>query len=200
MARQAAPGTRDHILDNAGRLFRQHGVRAVGMQQIIDECGCGKNLLYREFPSKDDLVVAYLERCQEQWTETMDDATRPYEQRGDAAGQLVAMVRVAVQQVAPRDFRGCPFRNTGAQFPDKDHPVHRAAVAHQRQLRARLKRLATRAGATDPQALADRIMLVIDGVYINGAMLGRRGAATAAVDLADDLVRAATAPSSEPAS
>jgi AcrR family transcriptional regulator len=101
MARQAAPGTRDHILDNAGRLFRRHGVRAVGMQQIIDECGCGKNLLYREFPSKDDLVVAYLERCQDQWTEMMDDATRPYEERGDAAGQLVAMVRVAVQQVPP---------------------------------------------------------------------------------------------------
>jgi AcrR family transcriptional regulator len=192
MARKPAPDTRERILESAGRLFRAHGVRAVGMQQIIDECGCGKNLLYREFASKDELVAAFLQRCQQEWTALMDDATQPH--AGDAAGELVALVRAAVEQVAAPDFRSCPFRATLAEFPDADHPAHRVAVEHAENLRSRLRGLTGDAGAADPHALADQLMLVIDGVYINGAMLGPRGAATAAVGLAKDLIARATSP------
>ena len=192
MARKPAPGTRDRILDSAARLFQEHGTRAVGTQQIIDDCGCGKNLLYREFASKDDLVVAYLERCQQEWVAIMDDATRPY--ADDPARQLVAMVRAMARQVGAPDYQGCPFRTAHAQFPDDDHPAHQVAVRHVRTLRAQLHRLARRARARDPRGLADRIMLVIDGLYVNGAMLGPRGATTAAVALADELVRGSVEP------
>lgn len=190
MARKPAPGTRDRILDNAGRLFREHGVRAVGMQQIIDECGCGKNLLYREFASKDDLVAAHLERCQQEWAAIMDGAIEPY--RDDPSLQLVAMVRAAARQIAAPDFRGCPFRVSYVEFPDANHPAHQRALRHVKQLRARLRSLAQRAGARDPRVLADRLMLIIDGLYVNGAMLGPRGAATAAVALAEELIRSST--------
>lgn len=190
MARTPAPGTRERILDNAGRLFREHGVRAVGMQQIIDECGCGKNLLYREFASKDELVAEYLERCQQEWTSIMNEATEPY--RDDPAGEMVAMVRAAARQVTAPDFRACPFRGTYAEFPDDGHPARRVAVRHVTNLRTRLRSLAKRAGARDPHALSDRIMLIIDGLYINGAMLGRKGAGAEAVSLAQELVRAST--------
>jgi AcrR family transcriptional regulator len=190
MARKPAPGTRDRILDTAGRLFQEHGARAVGTQQIIDECGCGKKLLYGEFASKDDLVVAYLERCQQEWTAIMDEATRPY--ADDPAGQLVAMVRAVARQVTAPDFRGCPFRATHAQFPDDRHPAHQVAVRHVNNLRNQLHRLAKRARARDPRALADRLMLIIDGLYINASMLGRRATATVAVALADEVVREST--------
>ena len=193
MARQPAPGTRDRILDTATRLFQEQGVRAVGLQQIIDECGCGKSLLYREFASKDELVVAYLEHAQAQWSEIMDDAVRPY--ADDPGAQLVALVQAVADQVAAPDYSGCPFRMTHAHFPDPDHPAHQVAVRHVRDLRARLRRLARRAGARAPAALGDRLMLVIDGLYVNGAMLGDRVAGATAVALAEELVREATASS-----
>ena len=193
MARSPAPGTRDRILDTATRLFREQGVRAVGLQQIIDECGCGKSLLYREFASKDALVVAYLEHAQAEWSEIMDEALRPH--AGDPAAQLVALVQAVADQVAATDYAGCPFRTTHAHFPAPDHPAHRVAVRHVRDLRARLRRLARLARARNPEALGDRLLLIIDGLYVNGSMLGDRTAGATAVALAEELVREASAPS-----
>jgi len=192
MARKPAPGTHDRILDIAERLFYEHGVRAVGLQQVIDECGCGKNLLYREFASKDDLVVAYLERRGRDWTAMVDEATRPL--AGDPAGQLVAIVRAAAAQVAAAGYRGCPFHNTHAEFPDAAHPAHQVSVAHRAEVRERLHGLAEQAGARDPGTLADRILLIIDGMYTTGAVLGGHAAATAAVEFAEEVVHAATRP------
>jgi AcrR family transcriptional regulator len=193
MARSPAPGTRDRILDTATRLFQEQGVRAVGLQQIIDECGCGKSLLYREFASKDALVVAYLEHAQVEWSEIIDEALRPH--AGDPAAQLVALVQAVADQVAATDYAGCPFRTTHAHFPDPDHPAHRVAVRHVRDLRARLRRLARLARARNPEALGDRLLLIIDGLYVNGSMLGDRTAGATAVALAEELVHEASAPS-----
>src|SRR3990170_2389957 len=128
MARTPAPDARDRILDNAARLFYAHGVHAVGMQQLIDETQCGKNFVYREFASKDDLVVAWLERCQHEWRVKTDKLARSY--AGDPAGQLVAMVRDAADEATEPDFRGCALRNTHAEFADADHPAHRVSVEH----------------------------------------------------------------------
>lgn len=193
MARKPAPGAHDRILDTAARLFNDHGVHAVGLQQIIDECSCGKNLLYREFGSKDELIVAYLERCRQDSAARIDRATQAL--ADDPAGQLVAVVRVASEQVAAPDYRGCPFLNIHAEFPDTNHPAHQVSVAHRTALRAQLRDLAARAGAADPETLADRILLIVDGVYANGAILDTGGAAGAAVAFAEEVVRDATRPS-----
>lgn len=192
MPRKPAPDTRDRILDTASSLFYDHGVRAVGQQQVIDACGCGKNLLYREFPSKDELVVAYLERAREDWACTSGLASR--ELAGDPAGQLVAAVRTAADRVASPAYRGCPFLNAHAEFPDPDHPAHRIAVEHRAEVRARLRGLAEEAGAPEPAMLADRILLIVDGVYANGAVLGADGSSSAAVAFAEEVVRAAIPP------
>jgi AcrR family transcriptional regulator len=188
--RKPAPGTRGRILDNAARLFYEHGVHAVGLQQVIDECNCGKNLLYREFDSKDDLVVAWLERCRDEWRATTKEVTEPL--AGDPAAQLVAIVQSAADQLACPGYRGCALRNTHAEFPDPGHPAHRVSVEHLEEMRALLRELAVRTGARDPEALADRILLIIDGLASNGAVLGREGAAAEAVRFAEDVVAAAT--------
>jgi len=110
MARTPAPGTRKRILDTASRLFGTHGVRAVGMQQMMDESGMGKSLLYREFPSKDDLVTAWLKATDEEWWAQAEEAIRVHE--GDPARQLLAMVEFVRDGALIAEFHGCVFYNT----------------------------------------------------------------------------------------
>jgi AcrR family transcriptional regulator len=188
MPRRPTPDAREHILDTAARLFYDHGVHAVGLQQVIDEFGCGKNLLYREFSSKDDLVVAWLERCHAEWEERIDAVTESM--AGDPARQLVAIVADAAETAASPGFRGCAMRNTRAEFPDRDHPAHRLAVERLTSVRSRLRDLAAQAHARDPDVLADRLMLIIDGVNTGGAWSGPKQPA-AAVAFATDVIHAA---------
>ena len=190
MARKPDPGTRDRILDVATRLFGEHGVHAVGLQQIIDECGCGKNLLYREFGSKNELVVAYLERCRQNWDAIVDEAART--DASDPARRLIALVGAVARQAVEDGFRGCPLRNAYAEFPDEAHPAHQVIVAHYTERQDHLRELAERARAHDPDWLADRIALIIDGINANGAVLGGTGALRAAVTFAEDTVRTHT--------
>jgi AcrR family transcriptional regulator len=151
----------------------------VGQQQLIEECGCGKNLLYREFASKDELVVAYLDRKARESDAIVEAAMAPY--AGDPAAQMLAIVRSVAAQVGSPGYRGCPFLNVHAEFPDPDHPVNRAAVAHRRANLERFRDLAEQAGASNPAVLADRIMLIVDGMYANGATQGGEATMAAAV-------------------
>ncbi|WP_395570328.1 TetR/AcrR family transcriptional regulator [Streptomyces sp. BK79] len=184
MPRKPAPDAHDRILDAAADLFDRYGVHAVGMQQIIDELGCGKQLLYREFASKDKLVVAYLERCTQDWDRTFAQALAAADTPEE---QLVEVVR-AVRAMVP-GTRGCSLRNTHAEFPDPGHPAHQVSLEHFKAVREQLRELARRTSAADPDRLGDRIMLIIDGVYASGATLGATGAAEEAVALARDVIR-----------
>jgi hypothetical protein len=103
--------------------------------------------------------------------------------------------------VAEPGFRGCPFLSTHAEFPDPAHPADRLSVAFRVALRGRLVDLAEQAGAPLPRVLADRIMLIVDGLYANGAVLGRAGSASAGVALTAEIIRSAleSVPSADPA-
>lgn len=190
--RKRDPEVREQILAVASRLFDGHGVHAIGMQQIIDEFGCGKALLYREFATKDDLVVAYLRKFAKSWDWVLDKAERQCPD--DPAGQLVAIVSIVAELATVPGYRGCAVRNTHAEFPDVDHPAHAVAVEYYDHILSSLLDLAKRTGAADPRSLADRIMLIIDGLNANGAARGREGSAPAGVAFARDVVRQALAP------
>lgn len=192
MARKPAPGARDRILDTASRLFREQGVHPVGLQQIIDECGCGKNLLYRNFTSKDDLVVAYLRRCRQEWEGIID---RAIEQAGpDPASQLVAVVHAVAGQVRDADYHGCPFLSTHSEFRDPGHPAHHVSAEHFDALRRQLHAIAAQGELRDPHGVAERILLIIYGLYATAAVLGAHGTAPNAVALAEETVRARMPP------
>lgn len=195
MARNPEPGARDRILETASRLFREQGVHPVGLQQIIDECGCGKNLLYRNFASKDDLVVAYLRRCRTEWDGIIDRAIE--QARPDPAAQLVAVVRAVAGQVRDADYHGCPFLNTHSEFRDPCHPAHQVSAGHFDALRRQLHAIAVEGGLPDPHGVAERILLIIYGLYATAAVLGAHDTAVNAVALAEETVRARMSPAAD---
>ncbi|MGP3968749.1 TetR/AcrR family transcriptional regulator [Streptomyces sp. 6N223] len=190
MARRPDPAARDRILEVASRLFDEHGVRAVGLQQIIDARGCGKNLLYREFGSKDELVLAYLERFGCDWDAILAEAAEAAPD--DPAAQLVAIVDGVAERASAEGFKGCTLTNVHAEFPEEGHPVNRAIVAHYTRRLTSLRELARRTNAPDPDALADRLSLIIDGLNANAGVLGAGGSLNAATTFARDAVANAT--------
>jgi AcrR family transcriptional regulator len=185
MARPADPEIRRRVLEAAARLFYRHGVRAVGLQQVIDEAKVGKSSVYRQFAGKDDLVAAWLADSRRFWWERAQTIA---ESHPAPAEQLLALVRAVHDEVSEPGFRGCRFLNTSGEFRDPDHPGHRESAGHLRDIHTQFADLAERAGADDPHTLADELMIIIDGMYANGAVLGARGPAARGLQLAGERI------------
>lgn len=184
----AAPAkpARERILDTATELFYREGIRAVGVDTIVARSGVAKMSLYRSFPSKDDLVVAFLEAADRRYWAWWERVVARHP--NDPRAQLGALFRAIAKRTRSADYRGCPFVNTATEFPDADHPGRAVALANKRAVRARLRALADGAGARDPGLLADQLQVLMDGAYATGQMAP--GPADAIVDAAEALIAA----------
>jgi AcrR family transcriptional regulator len=160
---------RDRILDTASSLFYRDGYHAVGIDTIVAEAGVAKMTLYRHFPSKDDLIAAYLERSDAEfwaWLDgeiaTVRDPRARLEAAFDAIGELATSARCL----------GCTFQGAASEFPELDHPGHRVAVVHKRRALERFAELARGAALREPDALAAQLLLVMDGAWVANRMFG----------------------------
>ena len=150
-AREAT--ARERIDQTAYELFSQRGVRAVGVDEVVARSGVAKMTLYRHYPSKNQLVLAFLRRREELWTRGWLQAE--VERRGGLPGErLLAIFEVFDKWCRRADFEGCAFINVLLETDDSTHPVRQAAVAHLATIRAFLRQLAAEAGVSDPDQLA----------------------------------------------
>ena len=158
-------GARDRILDTAYDLFSQHGVRAVGVDRIVAESGVAKMSLYRHFPSKDTLVLAFLQEREQRWTK--DWLGAEVERRAAApAARMLAIFDVFGEWFQLADFEGCSFINVLLEFDDRASPVRQASADHLRNIRSFVSRLAAEAGAADPDALAHKWHILMKGSIV----------------------------------
>ena len=163
LAGGAGKSARERLLEVAIELFYHEGIRAVGIDTIIARSGVAKMSLYRNFPSKDDLVVAFLQyRDGVYWTwwdHVM--AKHPDDPRRQVDDLFASLAR----RVTDKNYRGCPFINTATEFPDPSHPARALCLANKTKLRERLLSLAIRLGAGDAESLADQLLLLMEGAY-----------------------------------
>lgn len=172
------------LLEAARELFYYEGVRAVGVEAVVEKAGVNKMSLYRQFKSKDDLVLAYLERSDENFWGYFNASMAKHPD--DARAQLLQFFIDVSGRASQPGYRGCPFVNVAAEFPDLSHAARQFVQRNKALLLSRLRDRAEAAGATDPDALADDLAFLIEGAYTASQTFG-----TAAPRLIKSLPRTA---------
>ena len=182
----AALPPRERILASARELFYRHGVRAVGVDAIAEAAGTNKMTLYRHFPSKDELVA----ECLRQFGGEVDAAwvDLQAEHPGDPRAQLVSWLkRVADRLLDPQD-RGCALINAAIELPEKDHPAREVVEVVKAKVRARITGLCVEAGLSEPEMLADELILLIEGARVCAQSMGPNGPCGRVVSMGEALI------------
>jgi AcrR family transcriptional regulator len=182
------PGVPERILRTASELFYREGVRAVGIQRVIDEAGIAKASLYAHYASKDDLVAACIE-------DRVAAGRRQVEARLadpglDARARLLRFFDVQAEWIADPAFRGCPMLNATSEIADATHPAKAVTRRHRVWLHGLLTSLATDAGAREPANLAGALLVLYDGAAASALVDGHPAASTHARRAAEQLLDA----------
>jgi AcrR family transcriptional regulator len=158
---------RDRILEASYELFSRRGIRAVGVDELIERAGVAKASLYRHFPSKDDLVVAFLERREQRWTNGWVE--REARRRASSPeDQLLAIFEAFDEWFRREDFEACSFINVLLELGPR-HPAGSASVRHLENIRSIVRGLAEQAGLRDPVAFAHSWHILMKGSIIAAA-------------------------------
>src|SRR4051794_12081995 len=161
MPRREDPTARGRILEAASRLFYERGVNGVGLAEVVTVAGTGRNVLYRHFPGKDELVLSYLQRFAERIDATVE--ARVEKLPPDQA--IAAVARHVGELVCQPGYRGCPFRNYLRETRDVEGPAGQFALDRVRRLRREIKDLVVDHGVPNSEVVSTRIWLVLEGMY-----------------------------------
>ncbi len=164
---------RARLLAAASRLFYAEGIHSVGVDRVISEAEVTRATFYRHFPGKEDLVLEYI---REQDLATRAQVEEAAEATSDPAQQLAAIVEGVAQRLTAADFRGCPYINIAAEYPDRKSRVRQAVDEHRAWFRSTVLELLTASGHPDPDYATDLLVTLRDGGQV-AAYLGDASAA-----------------------
>jgi AcrR family transcriptional regulator len=157
---------REQLIAAATELFYAQGLRAVSVDKVIERAGTTKVTFYRHFKSKDDLVVAHLELRARQEREGITGAIAAADGDVDTVFQLIAAQ--LGDFACLQGFRGCPFINAAAEYPDAESPVRQAVAAHRAWCKNTFRSIIEPLGLADSRGVADDLMLIRDGAMVAG--------------------------------
>jgi AcrR family transcriptional regulator len=176
-----APDARRRIVDSAYELFSRRGVRAVGIDELIEHAEVAKATLYRHFRSKDAVVLAFLQERERRWTEGWVEAEA--RRRGSTPeGRLLAIFDLFDEWFQREDFEGCSFINILLEMNNRSHPVGHASAMHLANIRSVLRELADEAGVRDPDEFVHSWHILMKGSIV-AAGEGDRDAAKRAREM-----------------
>jgi AcrR family transcriptional regulator len=186
---QRAPA-KGRILETANVLFYEDGIRNVGVDRIISASSVTKATFYKHYRAKDNLIVEYITARHES---VRADVERMVEVGPSAEFVLRGFVAGIIAEIDSPGFRGCPFINAAAEFPDADHPVRKVVTAHREWYVDTLATLLKEMGHPVPGDAADELLLARDGA-LSGGYAGDSIAASAALARIADRVLAEASP------
>ena len=158
---------RERILDAAYELFSRRGIRAVGVNEVIERAGVANATLYRHFPSKENLVLAFLDLREQRWTKDLIEAGAM--RRGSNPEEhLLAMFDVLDEWFHRDDFEAGSFIKVLLEL-GPNNPAGGASVRHLEQLRAIARHLAEEAGLRDTESFAHSWHILIQGSIVVAA-------------------------------
>jgi AcrR family transcriptional regulator len=172
------PRAKERILAAAYDLFSRNGIRAVGIDAIIEQSGVARMTLYRHFSCKEQLVLAFLEQRAQFWAsgwlqaEVMRRATT-------ARDRLLAIFDVFGEWFRVEDFEGCTFINVMLETPNPDDRIRRASIEYLQRIREFLAQLAGEAGIRDREAFARKWHILMKGSIVSAGEGDRDAAARA---------------------
>jgi AcrR family transcriptional regulator len=184
--RQSGASPRERILEAARELFYRRGIHVVGVDAIAAAAGTNKMTLYRHFASKDVLIAVCLSELTQEFDAAWDMIAAAH--TGDPKGQLLTWLRHVCDFKENEAERGCGLANAAVELPDKDHPARRVIREAKSRLRERLVGLCGDARLTDPEGLADEILLLWEGARVTAQSVGSEGLSARLVGMLEALV------------
>ncbi|MCE0537727.1 TetR/AcrR family transcriptional regulator [Kineosporia rhizophila] len=156
---------RDRLLSTASAIWYAEGIHAVGVDRLVAEAQVTRATFYRHFPSKEDLVVAYLRAADRGLREQVEQAIDGLE----PARALQTIAQGIAAGIESEGFRGCAFLNAAAEYPDQDNPVHQVVLEHRAWFLDTLTSLFTQI-STKPDAAARHYAMLRDGAMAAGCL------------------------------
>ncbi|MDR7084223.1 AcrR family transcriptional regulator [Arthrobacter ginsengisoli] len=155
----------DRILATAYELFSRRGIRDVGVNELINSAGVSKATFYRHFPSKNALVLAFLELREQVWT--VDKIVSDAISRGNTAEErLLAVFDVFGDWFQRTDFEACTFINVLLEM-GPGHPLGQASIGYLSRIRGHIQALAEEAGLNRPEEFARSWHILMKGSIIS---------------------------------
>jgi AcrR family transcriptional regulator len=158
---------RDRLLRTAGRIFYTKGINSVGVEELVSAAGVTRATFYRHYPSKDDLIVAYLTDFDRQ------DRAHVEALISTAASPVEALRAVAAsiaRQISDPDFRGCAFLNAAAEYPDPRSRVHQAVLEHRAWFLRTMTALFAQVPGLPGEGTARHFVMLRDGAMASGCL------------------------------
>ncbi|WJY69036.1 TetR/AcrR family transcriptional regulator [Corynebacterium auris] len=187
--RRNRPSPRQRLLDAASKLFTEEGIRVIGIDRILREADVAKASLYSLLGSKDNLVVAYLERVDEEYRQRWEARAA---ERADIDEKILAFFDLAIEEEPGKDFRGSPFLNAANEYPRPETESEERIVAtclnHRAWMRTTMSELLRRKNGYDSEGEADQLLIFLDGGLAGARFLRDVAPLETARELAVDLL------------
>lgn len=173
---------RERILKTAARLFFSQGYNSTGINQIIAEAGVAKASLYQHYPSKDDLLLAYLQVASAEWFDSLDYQLKELEFPKDRMLAAFDLLLVYMPSVC---FKGCHFQNIISEIPAKNDRAMQQIEQHKQRMKQFFADESSKMGKSE---LGEELALLFEGAIISSQIFRQNKPIETAKNLAERLI------------